>query len=956
MKYFLLTIGLLFSSVLFVESQTLYGTTFYGGTDRGGTVDKFIVGPNNFTVLKSFETIARHPQYTHLVQASDGKLYGMTSEGGGFNAGVIFSYDPNSSTYSKIKDFDITNGGNPYGSLIQAADENLYGMTSGGGNYNRGVIFSYNAGSGVYQKLMDFDSSNGSTPYGSLLQANDGKLYGMTTVGGSGNRGVLFSYDIALSTFTKLKDLDDNGGDYPYGSLIQASDGKLYGMTSAGGATSNGVVFSFDPASSLYQTVYDFDGTNGTNPFGDLLQASDGILYGVTSGGGSSGFGVIFGIDPITSIYSKLGDFDNSEGRYSYGSLVETSDGKLYGTTWTGGPNNPQFGIIFSFDRSTLTFTTVHAFENQNGTFPFGSLVRANDGKLYGLTSSDGDGRNSGIESGVIFSFDPATTTYTVLKQLGSNDDGTNASAALTRGEDGKLYGMTAFGGDNSGGVIYSYDPSTSVFTKLKNLQFNDGSHPFGSLIQAADGKFYGMTAYGGAILDEISFERWGDLGVIFSFDPGSSDYTMVKDLTTDNGSSGGHPYGGLVQADNGKLYGMTSQNGGGYRGIGAGIIFSFDPVMSLFSKLKDFANFSPDYFEFDVLNGSSPYGSFLKASDGKLYGMTSSGGNNGGGVIFSYDPLSDTYTKLVDLDDANGAHPYGTLIQARDGKLYGMTYDGGNNNAGVIFSFDPSTSQYTKLFDLDFNDGANPYGNLMQASDGNLYGMTSGGGANDLGVIFSFDPVTATYTKLLDYDGSNGSTPYIGSAFVELGSLAPLPFTLISFSGENKGNVNKLSWEIESDQDLDYFELQRSTDGQNFNDIAQIKNDGKLTYKFNDHISGDTNTVYYYRLKIVGLKGNFKYSDVIRITVDFKQDFVHANPNPFEDVLLITVNSPVKDNARFVLTDLTGRQVLTKNEVLSRGSNIIQISDNGRLPSGTYILTITTSSKKESIKVIKTN
>ena len=150
----------------------------------------------------------------------------------------------------------------------------------------------------------------------------------------------------------------------------------------------------------------------------------------------------------------------------------------------------------------------------------------------------------------------------------------------------------------------------------------------------------------------------------------------------------------------------------------------------------------------------------FIQASDGKLYGMTYSGGSSGAGVIFSFDPSSSTYTKLKDFDGTNGGNPYGSLMQASDGKLYGMTAQGGSSGAGVIFSFDPSSSTYTKLKDFDGTNGANPFGSLMQASDGKLYGMTDDGGSSGDGVIFSFDPSSSTYTKLKDFDDTNGAYP----------------------------------------------------------------------------------------------------------------------------------------------------------------------------------------------------
>jgi len=202
---------------------------------------------------------------------------------------------------------------------------------------------------------------------------------------------------------------------------------------------------------------------------------------------------------------------------------------------------------------------------------------------------------------------------------------------------------------------------------------------------------------------------------------------------------------------------------------------------------LKDFANFTDAGYEFTTINGGNPYGSLIQASDGKLYGMASLGGINSRGVIFSYEPSSSNYTKVVEFDSTNGSNPYGSLIQALDGKLYGMTYGGGNKDAGVIFSYDPSSSAYTKLYDFDFTNGSHPYGNLVQASDKKLYGMTSDGGSIDYGVIFSFDPVTLTYTKLQDYDYSNGAMPYFGSGFVDLSAGITTPVPTISSLQELK-------------------------------------------------------------------------------------------------------------------------------------------------------------------------
>src|SRR5215218_5005316 len=124
------------------------------------------------------------------------------------------------------------------------AQPTFYGMTAEGGSHSLGTIFSINPSTGNFQNLWNFDSTNGATPRGGLLQAADGKLYGLTSKGGFHNNGALFSYDTATTTLTKMLDFDSSSGAYPLGSLIQALDGKLYGMTSEGGVFGSGVLFS----------------------------------------------------------------------------------------------------------------------------------------------------------------------------------------------------------------------------------------------------------------------------------------------------------------------------------------------------------------------------------------------------------------------------------------------------------------------------------------------------------------------------------------------------------------------------------------------------------------------------------------------------------------------------------------------------------------------------------------
>ena len=125
----------------------------------------------------------------------------------------------------------------------------LVSNTFAGGTNNAGTIGKY---SGDTKQLTVLESLGGpgTAPACGLTQANDGKLYGMTVTGGVNNFGGIFSFDPASGTYTDLKSLADLDGRYPTGSLLQASDGRLYATTNGGSGDNNGILFSFDPASS----------------------------------------------------------------------------------------------------------------------------------------------------------------------------------------------------------------------------------------------------------------------------------------------------------------------------------------------------------------------------------------------------------------------------------------------------------------------------------------------------------------------------------------------------------------------------------------------------------------------------------------------------------------------------------------------------------------------------------
>ncbi len=358
---FCLAVFTFFSSVLFSQTPQLWGIADALGSNPGSVLFKINADGTGYTGVYTISGLSGGSPSGSLIEAGDGLLYGMCEDGGANNFGVIFSYDPVSSVYTKLYDFAGANGGKPYGSLLQFDCENLYGMTQSGGAYGKGVVFSFNFLTHVYTKHFDFINSKGIFPAGNLMKAVNGLLYGMTNGGGANNYGVLFSFDPALNSYTKLIDFNGANGQAPFGSIIQADDGKLYGMTYYGGANNLGVLFSFDSNTNTHTKLVDFNNSKGTNPLGNLMQASNGLLYGMTSGGGNNNSGTLFSLTIFTNVFTKIFDF-GSNGAQPNGSLIEASDGNLYATTEVGGTNLT--GTIFSYKPTGNNFADIFNFSS----------------------------------------------------------------------------------------------------------------------------------------------------------------------------------------------------------------------------------------------------------------------------------------------------------------------------------------------------------------------------------------------------------------------------------------------------------------------------------------------------------------------------------------------------------------------------------------------------------------
>jgi uncharacterized repeat protein (TIGR03803 family) len=413
----------------------------------------------------------------------------------------------------------------------------------------------------------------------------------------------------------------------------------------------------------------------------------------------------------------------------------------------------------------------------------------------------------------------PAQTFTTLLSFNWA--DGAGPAGVLVQGTDGNLYGTTGFGGANLAyGTVYKITPAGTL-TTLHSFDGSDGISPNGGLAEATNGNFYGTAYYGGTDISDcpggcgtvFKITRAGTLIWAHSFDltdgwgpaaglvqatngifygstvfGGANDYGTVFEITpagtlttlhSFDGSDGSGPNGGLVEAPNGDFYGTT------YGGaISAGTVFE----MTARGELRTIYSFCT---KTNCIDGAIPNGGLVQATDGDFYGTTEEGGassncSGGCGTVFKITPAG-VLTTLHSFDGTDGAGP-SALVLGTDGNFYGTTYSGGANDGpgcdvtgivgcGTVFKITPGGKLKT-LHSFDISDGRWPGGGLVEATSGSFYGATSYGGATGDGTVFSLSVGLGPFVEALTYSGKVGNTiEFLGQGFTSS--------TKVSFNGK---------------------------------------------------------------------------------------------------------------------------------------------------------------------------
>jgi uncharacterized repeat protein (TIGR03803 family) len=725
--------GTPFSSLLSASDGYLYGTTLAGGDFGYGSVYRIRPDGSGFQTVHSFRRTDGGSPNAELIEYA-GSLFGVTQEGGpSLMSGTIFRMElTNLSILETVHTFGAgaDNGAFPRGGLLEVSGI-LYGTTSSGGAHEHGTIFAFDPNASPYSftVLHSFDESAGRSPVGTLTEM-DGLLYGVTEYGGvrdagtpfAHDAGTLFRIDLFGLLYEHLADLQEN----PRAGLVKVGT-RLYGTTSQGG-DGGGTVYRYDPTMEGVEYLHYFFTTvpgEALYPVAPLVQAANGRLYGTSDGGGANGQGAIFEVDLTTeppTVVTRYSFVSTTTGRRPAAGLVEVG-GLLHGTASERGTNFN--GTVYTFNPASNVTSVLHGFGPSGPFSPAAGPIEHN-GFVYGTTVTGGRFR-----SGTVYKIDAATKTVTVLHEFDPDIEGA-APTGLMRASDGRLYGIARIGGITScgpncttqlAGIVFGMDIDGGNFSINHSFDALTGPYaPSGSLIEVGNtlfGTLAGGGAFGGGAAFRLNKDGAG-YSVIHEFDPaleGSApagltlgsdgllygtnntggqygngtafrmsvsggSFEVLHQFDVSNPFDGGTPSAGLIELGPNVFVGAAT-NGGIFSSptTGGGIVYKIDTGTSppTFSVLQSFEYCCPSQF------GTNPVPPLVKGAGGWIYGSTWNGGPSAfGGTIFALN-TTGAIRLLHQFTFNTGAMPAGMTIGG-DGSLYGTTMAGGHPAGGVVF------------------------------------------------------------------------------------------------------------------------------------------------------------------------------------------------------------------------------------------------------------------------------
>ncbi len=691
------------------------GTMLSGGANGSGMVYSIDSDGSDFHLLKQFSPRALPSPSAGFIKGNDGKLYGNFQNGGRDNGGHIIRIEPDGSGLTMLYEYKQSTGSWPSGNLMQAKNGELYGMTHFGGAHSGGTVFKIDPDGNGHTVLYNFNSESGTGPLGGVLQASNGKLYGVTQNEGFFGAGSIFSMNPDGSDFTVVFYFNNNApinsGYYSRGNLIQGVDGFLYGSLFQGGTGGKGTIFKIRTDGTGFKVIFSFSGNTvtGGNPASTLLLGSDGKIYGMTQTGGLNNLGIIFSIAIDGSNFTKLLDFDGlAKGASPAGQLTEGTNGILYGMTNRGGLND--LGTIFSINKNGTGFHKMADLKSNAASPVFGPLIESTPGVFFGMTYKGGP-----INGGAIFSITASSDELKVVKDF--TQDEVRPSMLVSDSKGDYYYGIASEGGISGNGAIYRINTS-GTYERIFNV-------PSGINVQRL---FYISTGHLWILATE------NGVSYIFKIKSDGSDYQRV--ISFDNSVSKGRDGQWLIEATDGLIYGVAR---GGTNG--SSLVFKIKSDGSGFAKVLDM----PAGIETSSC-------SFIQASDGNFYGCTVYRS-----YLYKFTP-SGTFTNVFTFPAEVGEVPM-KIIEMNGGTLGIITRDHGSGGYGSIFTVEKDGSSYAKIYTPKPTDGIVPM-EMLQTFDGWIFVVTNDDIINSSGTIYKIKGDGSSFKNVRQFNKEDGNKP----------------------------------------------------------------------------------------------------------------------------------------------------------------------------------------------------
>ncbi len=650
-----------------------------------------------------------------------GVMYGLSENGGHEELGGLWSFkDDRDPKIKELHAFGGDTDAHPIGTPVHQNGK-IYGVTRKSTGIHS-TLFSYDINGGGHSVAWDFvsESSQAQEPRGGLL-LDSNKLWGVAAQWWSfGVDGQIYYYDIDLDTVVTVYHNGSSTGVFqrPIGELVKYN-GKFYGVTEEGGDYDDGILFFYDPQDdSLGVLLHLNASTIGGNPQAGVTLKNGQIFW--HNKGGAYSFGTLLRYNINTSTLTKLRDFDGTnDGAYPY-SKPFVDGGYVYGVTAIKYGSSTG-GVVYKLNPSTYAYQVLEVLNIWEGRPQMNEFTK-HDGKLFFFCSNTADVGSYYTQAGSAFNVDLASATFEHMFLMRQFPFGNPKSRQVY--VDGSLYGWGQ-GGRFEDGIVYRYTPSTDNYEVLA------------------------LPDVGGFDLQALSMEHFNGSIYFNLADFGTSAHRLMRyDIAGDS----------LEVLQNNSPYGMTDVEVFDNVMLAIRSDYSFsgrvtridlnDPVYNT-TFLHNVGGANGSYMSYDIQFLGSTY-----------YGVARNGGTSGTGTLFSFDTLTNTFTKLHDFTNSLlGLNPYGE-IAIQDSVIYGECVNGGTYNEGSLWAFNLMDSALSKLADMDGTNSGYSIGYGVNLVDSVVYGTTQDVNSIGPGVIYRLQLSDSTWLPRVDLDSANFGEP----------------------------------------------------------------------------------------------------------------------------------------------------------------------------------------------------